>query len=271
MIHILSIVVLLLYLVSMTVWLWRSLVQGEFRSFVPAWILLPGIVVHGFLLLHILVTPRYPLLPWYPFSLSLVSFVLAIGAFLLSRRRRFEALGVFLSPLIVVLFGLSSAMFHAEKIPNDFFQSSPSVWFHVVLALFGDAAFAMAAVTGMTFLLQDRLLRRKQRFELRMRLPALETLDWLMNASIATGLILMTIAVTSGYISAAILKIDVSGMDPRLLMSTGILLFYGALLGAKLSAHLRSRAAAWGSILGFAILVLTSFGVNIVGDSFHVY
>src|SRR4029453_10577191 len=114
---------------------------------------------------------------------------------------RIRALGSFLMPmaLLALLLGLAIPLDAAHFLPP-----LTSFWLitHVVLALLGNAAFALTFCGGIMYLIQDSYLKAKQPGGFSSRLPSLEMLDRLNFWALAFGLPLLTQGIITGAIWA---------------------------------------------------------------------
>ncbi|MEI6537887.1 MAG: cytochrome c biogenesis protein CcsA, partial [Verrucomicrobiaceae bacterium] len=80
--------------------------------------------------------------------------------FLVGATYRLSLLGVFTAPLVALLqiTSLLSSIDQAAPAPRG--KINPWLEFHAAVALIAYAAFALACITGVMFLLQDRLLKK---------------------------------------------------------------------------------------------------------------
>jgi len=145
------------------------------------------------------------------------------------------------------------------------------VWLpiHVGLAFLGDAVFALAFSASLLYLVQERRLKAHRGPSLLRHLPSLETLDRLNYACLVWGLVLLTLGMVTGIIWAHAAWGRFWSSDPKVLFSFLIWGIYAILLQGRMIAGWRGRWAATLTIAGFAVLVLSLVGVNVLALGNH--
>jgi len=109
-------------------------------------------------------------------ALLLLAIVLDAVFLILSLRRPGPALGLFLMPVALALLALAVPLKGgAAVLPQNVPQAATLL--HVVLALIGMAALALASTTAMMYLLQQQRLRAAGTDPLSSQLPSLERLS----------------------------------------------------------------------------------------------
>lgn len=131
------------------------------------------------------------------------------------------------------------------------------VWVHVTLALIGIAAFVLNFAGAMMYLLQERQIRAKRPGPFYYRLPALETLDRLTYRTLALGFPFLTTGLILGAMWAGAAWGSVLAFDPLALSSFVAWLIYAGTLAGRAAAGWHGRRAAYYAIIGFAALVVT--------------
>ena len=200
-------------------------------------------------------------------SLSFLALVMVAVFLLVQLWRPLMALGAVVSPLAFGLTLASDAAYRgAERLPPVL----DSVWLpvHVVLASLGDAVFALAFSASLLYLLQERRLKARRGGLLR-HLPSLETLDRLNYSFLVWGLVLLTLGIVSGIIWAHTAWGRFWSSDPKLLFSLVTWVIYVVLLQGRMTAGWRGRWAATLTIAGFAVIVISLIGVNVLGLGNH--
>ncbi len=173
-----------------------------------------------------------------------------------------RALGVFIAPLLVVLQTISTLSGTVSE-PAALLDS-PLLAAHVVSLLFAYAAFALACVVGITYVLLFRELKAKRLGFFAARLPSLHVIDAMNGRAVGIGWLFLTAGLAVGVAWALRLQPDTS--DPRVLaMSFGdpkifvVLLswaIYSFELYARRAIGWSGRRAAWLSALGFSIVLV---------------
>jgi cytochrome c-type biogenesis protein CcsB len=194
--------------------------------------------------------------------------LLLVGVFLIVQLRRpLLALGAVVSPLA---FGLTLAADAVYRGARPLPPVLDSAWLpvHVVLSFLGDAVFALAFSASLLYLLQERRLKAHRGRLLRF-LPSLETLDRLNYTCLVWGLILLTLGIVSGIVWAHTAWGRFWSSDPKLVFSLVTWGIYVILLQGRMTAGWRGRWAATLTIAGFAVIVISLVGVNVLALGQH--
>jgi ABC-type uncharacterized transport system permease subunit len=166
-------------------------------------------------------------------------------------------LGVFTAPLLAVLqtFVLLSPMpAPSAKVLAD--KVNPWLEMHASLALMSYAAFALACVTGVMFLMQDYLLKRHRIHALFHQLPPIQNLSKAVVRMVGLGVVLLSVAMVFTF--KIVDPIPVS----KLYVGWGVLAFYSVILLLMWFHTLGSRHTAWLAVLGFAAPFLSLWVVT---------
>jgi cytochrome c-type biogenesis protein CcsB len=194
--------------------------------------------------------------------------LLVVAVFLVVQvRRPLVALGAVVSPLAFGLTLAADAVYvGARPLPPVL----DSAWLpvHVVLSSLGDAVFALAFCASLLYLVQERRLKSRRARVLRF-LPSLETLDRLNYACLVWGLILLTLGIVSGIVWAHTAWGRFWSSDPKLVFSMVTWGIYVILLQGRMTAGWRGRWAATLTIAGFAVIVISLVGVNVLALGQH--
>ena len=190
--------------------------------------------------------------------------LLMVGLFLVVQLRRpLLALGAVVSPLAFGLALGADAIYQgARPLP----PALQSIWLpvHVVLAFLGDAIFALAFSASLLYLVQERRLKAHRGGRLMRGLPSLETLDRLNYTLLVWGLVLLTLGIVTGIVWAHTAWGPFWSKDPKLIFSLATWGIYVILLQGRMSAGWRGRWAAQLTIAGFAVIVLSLVGINVL-------
>jgi ABC-type transport system involved in cytochrome c biogenesis permease subunit len=146
-----------------------------------------------------------------------------------------------------------------------------SAWFpvHVVLSFLGDAVFALAFSASLLYLVQERRLKAHRGRGVLRFLPSLETLDRVNYGCLVWGLILLTLGIASGIVWAHTAWGGFWSSDPKLVFSLVTWGIYVILLQGRMTAGWRGRWAATLTIAGFAVIVISLVGVNVLALGQH--
>jgi len=210
----------------------------------------------------------HPAVTTFDEALSFLALLLVAIFLVIQFRRSLVALGAVVSPLA---FGLTLAADAVYAGARPLPPVLDSVWLpiHVGLAFLGDAVFALAFSASLLYLVQERRLKAHRGPSLLRHLPSLETLDRLNYACLVWGLVLLTLGMVTGIIWAHAAWGRFWSSDPKVLFSFLIWGIYAILLQGRMIAGWRGRWAATLTIAGFAVLVLSLVGVNVLALGNH--
>jgi len=197
--------------------------------------------------------------------LSISSLGIGIAFLLASYRFDVTVLGAFVVPVALMLFlasGLGSS--YAPVSPR---VESAVLSFHIGANVLGLIAFALAFGAGVAYVLQERLLRRRQLSGLFQRLPSLDVLDTIGLRAVLTGFPLLTFGMVTG--TFWLLRADGSEFYVSQLLGLLAWAIFAAVLVLRVAAGWQGRKAALGTIMGFVctLLVLAGYVVRAAGGS----
>jgi cytochrome c-type biogenesis protein CcsB len=201
-------------------------------------------------------------------TLSLVAWAL-VGAFLiLHLKLRVKILGVYAAPLAAF------TLFAASQFPREPMQPQnllKGFWLvvHIITVFIGDAGFALGCGVGVLYLIQERSIKSKSHGFFFKRLPSLDLLDSTGYACVVIGFTMLTIGLVTGMVFAKNVWGRFWSWDPKEVWSAVTWIFYAALLHERLTVGWRGRRAAIMAIVGFAVLLFTFLGVNILLKGHH--
>ena len=203
-------------------------------------------------------------------ALSFFSWAI-IGVYLIFHLKfRLMVLGSFIAPLAACLMIISCTIPGGEVIVKPIFKS---LWltFHVVISFVGDGMFAVACMSGIMYLIQERQIKNKRFGTLYSRLPSLQTLDTINHYSLMYGFPFLTIGMITGAIYAQTVLGSYWQWDPKEVWSLITWLFYAALLHARVAMGWRGRRAAIMSIIAFLILIFSFIGASLWLSDYHSF
>ncbi|HPD16137.1 MAG TPA: cytochrome c biogenesis protein CcsA [Planctomycetota bacterium] len=199
-------------------------------------------------------------------SVALFSWVAGAVFGLCERPARLQGMGTVFWAAFVLGLGVMWAAAGSEPMSRG---SLARFWLalHLVPVYLGYGGFAVAAAAGATYLVQERLLHHPSRAALWRRLPPLESLERLDRTALTLGFPALTVGLVAGVLWARQATAPLGHAwyaDPKVVGGLVVWLFYAAVLHVRLRARWRGRRAAWLTILGF-LLTLVSFA------TVHVY
>ncbi|PLX98221.1 MAG: c-type cytochrome biogenesis protein CcsB [Desulfuromonas sp.] len=263
-------IALLFYFVATVFFLLDVLSRREKFGKAARWVLAGGFLVHLVTLgVRYFEAGQTPVANLHE-ALSFFAWTVVGIYFLFDFRYRLAILGAFVGPLAVVLMIIGSAVPKAVTAPNPMLDSW---WFpiHVSLAFLGYAVFSLAAIAGVIYLLQERVLKSKKISSLYHRLPSLEVLDTINYRCLTFGFPLMTMGIISGAVWANQAWGGYWRWDPKETWALITWFLYAALLHGRLTIGWRGRRAALFAIIGFACLVFSLLAVNLLMSAEHSF
>jgi hypothetical protein len=147
-----------------------------------------------------------------------------------------------------------------------------SVWaaIHVPLLFLAYAAFANAFGIGLAFLIQERQIKTRRPTELGYRLPSLEEMDRLIARLIAVAFPALTLGLGLGIVWAHSAWGGRWVSDPKIIWSVVVWAVYLAYLVLRYGFNWRGRRAAYLSLAGFGLVLVSYMGINYVSRT-HGY
>jgi ABC-type transport system involved in cytochrome c biogenesis permease subunit len=175
-----------------------------------------------------------------------------------------RGLGVFVLAIIVALQAVPAVRGPGLE-PRSPILEHPLFWTHVAALLGAYASFGLAAVIGVTYVLQYQEIKAKHLVFFFTRLPSLQALDVMNSRSVFIGWVLLTVGLGAGavWVSEALALAPgdprvqaMSVTDPKIFVALVTWLVYTFQLIARRTLGWRGRRAAYVSAVGFAIVLL---------------
>lgn len=261
---------LLLYAVATLLYLARVVVNKPDGDRWARWTLILAFASHTITLVVRFYEAGYTPVTNLHESLSFFAWSIA-GTFLVfDRCLHMAVLATATSTLVLILMLFGSLMPMGIQALNP---ALDSLWLpaHICLAFLGNAVFTVAFVAGVFYLLQERMLKSKKFSALYYRLPSLDTLDMINYRCLTLGFPLMTMGIISGAVWAEAAWGTYWSWDPKESWALITWFLYAALLHGRLTTGWRGRRAAILAIVGFAFLLFTFLGVNLLLPGLHSY
>lgn len=169
-------------------------------------------------------------------------------------------LGAFTSPLVFVIL-LFAQLGPVGSTAQGRFDRDPWVETHAALTLVAYGAFALAAVAGVMYLLQDRQLKRHRAGTLFYNLPPVTELGIANARLLWLGFGLLTAGFAAGFLSG----IPVNNL--KFVASVLIWIAYGCVLGLRKSHRLPPKRTAVISLLLFVLVLLALPAIQYLSSS----
>lgn len=196
-------------------------------------------------------------------SLSLFAFLLAVFYLFVHWKYSFSSIGILLIPVVTLLAWIASTESPLAAWTNARVRDA---WLlvHVGMILMGIASVVLTAGASLFYLVQERKLKRKD-LSGASSLPALRTLDSLINRAMGLGFVFTTVGVLAGstwaYVESGTRWL--SNTNVQIALFTW--LFYLTLVFLRANQGWRGRKSAFMSLslLGFnALTWATHYGLR---------
>jgi cytochrome c-type biogenesis protein CcsB len=191
--------------------------------------------------------------------MSLFGWAIVFFYLIVSRKHRWAPIGALVSGVgFAVIVGASLLPKEGE---SQLVPALQSYWLqiHVSLAVFGEAAFAVAFAASLIYLIVD--YRESRRGSKDKESPLLATLDGLSYNFIKLGYPIFTVgALFAGAIWAQRAWGRFWSWDPKEVGSLVVWLVYSAYLHTRFVRSWRGNASAVLSIIGFLLTIFTMLG-----------
>jgi ABC-type transport system involved in cytochrome c biogenesis permease subunit len=189
-----------------------------------------------------------------------------------------RAMGAFILPVVVGLQAIPTIFPGVEN--QDPVLDSPWFWVHVSSLLFAYASFALAAVLGLTYMLQFKEIKKKHLGYFYQRLPSLQILDVMNSRAVAVGWIFLTVGVIVGVVWTGQARVtspndpNLQAMalnDPKVFVATLTWAVYSFAMFARRTLGWSGKRAAWLSAVGFVIVLLNLLPINYFVTTSHTF
>jgi cytochrome c-type biogenesis protein CcsB len=232
---------------------------------------LAGIGAHSLSILHrAIFSGFFPLATMFD-AVSVFSWVV-VGLFLVMRYRDpSPVFGSIAVPLASVLMLVGWTLSYQVRQPIVPVLMSWWLPVHVTLALVGNGVFALAAISGLMYVVQERLIKTKRIRRIHKLLPSLETLDSINKRGLPLGFFFLSVGIISGALWAGSAWGSYWTWDPKETWSLITWFAYAGMVHQRLALGWRGKKAAILAILGFALVMFTFFGVSALMEGHHSF
>lgn len=212
---------------------------------------------------------RLPFANMYEFGMV---FVWGIVLFYLYMERKVQhkSLGAFVMPVAFVLTGIFT-LFQQEARPLMPALKSNWLLAHVAAAVIAYGALAISFALAVMYLLKSRLEREGQAGRINALWPSLEMLEQLTHRSITVAVPFLTLLIITGAVWAEYAWGDYWRWDPKETWSLITWLIYAVYLHGRLALGWRGVKAMNWAVAGFAAVLFTFIGVNLLLPGLHSY
>jgi HemX protein len=179
-----------------------------------------------------------------------------------------RASGLFILSFAFILEVISTFYLTWEKETSELL-TNPYFAVHASMSVMGYTALSLSAIYALMYIIQNRNLKKKKMGLLYTQLPALTYLEKMSIRSVVIGIILLGLGIMHGHFQSNRVFGTYFPMDPKVLLSDAIWLFY--FFGYILSRIMkwRGRWMANLALSGFFVLLMVSVLVMFLMESFH--
>ncbi len=264
-------IALTLYLGSSVGYLVFVVFSSGNRASVGVWLAVGGFVSHGLSIMHrAIFSGFFPLATSFD-VLSLFSWLI-VGLFLLIQYRvPSPILGSIAVPMASVLMLYGSTLSYQIREPLVPILKSWWLPIHVTFAVAGNGIFALMAIGGLMYILQERLIKTKRIGRFHKLLPSLETLDTINRHGLPFGFFLLTLGIISGALWAGSVWGFYWSWDPKETWSLITWFAYAGMVHQRMILGWRGRRAALLAIAGFGLVMFTFLGVSALVGGHHSF
>lgn len=202
---------------------------------------------------------RFPLSGLYEFSLAFLV-IMAIAFFILRRRIPSRTLTLVVALALFLGTALSLSVPHNNE-PLMPALKSPWLSAHVLTAIIAYGAFAIAAILGAIYLLEQKKAEPER----------LALLDELAHKAVVIGFIFQTFLLVTGAVWAEEVWGNWWSWDPKETWALITWFVYAIYLHGYRSRGWRGKKAAIFTLIGMLVVVFTLFGVSLLLPGMHSY
>jgi ABC-type transport system involved in cytochrome c biogenesis permease subunit len=187
---------------------------------------------------------------------AMVLFYLLIGP-----TYRLSLLGVFTSPVVFTFQLVVLALPGIDRSSGVKIAVNPWMELHAAVSIVAYAAFLLAGLTGIMYLVQERQLKTHHLHSIFFHLPPIRDLAVANRRLILVGFVLLTAGICSGFAVG-----NLASHSTKIAWSVGVWLLYGFILVAEWWHRLSPRRGAWLSVGAFAVVLSTLWGIRFLMD-----
>ena len=265
-----------LYVFSFLGYLIFAISRDKTVGYLSTFVLSAGLLLHsGGLVIRWMETHQagygyVPLSNMYE-SLIFFSWTIVLIYLIIEFKYHQKVIGIFVTPFAFLAIALTSIVQGIDAKITPLVPALQSNWLtiHVTTCFFGYAAFAVSFGISTIYLLRDRGGDQPKGFS--KWLPETEILDEINYKSIVIGFPMLTLGIVTGAAWANYAWGTYWSWDPKETWSLITWFIYAAFLHARFTRDWRGRKTAILSIVGFAAVLFTYFGVNYLLSGLHSY
>ena len=207
-------------------------------------------------------------------SLVFFSWCIALLNLLWEWKLKSRFLGAFTMPFAFLFIAYASLAPGISDRIDPLIPALQSNWLHahVITCFISYASFALSCAMSIIYLMKLRGQETgKKETRLTSLFPSLDSLDGLVYKTIVVGFPLLTLGIVTGAAWANYAWGSYWSWDPKETWSLITWFVYAIFLHARFAREWRGKRTALLSIIGFAAVIFTYFGVNYVLSGLHSY
>ena len=197
-------------------------------------------------------------------AVSFIAWTISATFLVIGLMPRLKFVGVFASPILFCtgVFALGLGINEKPGVEPDF--SMPLVSPHAALVMLAYGAYGLSAIAGGMFLTQEHDLKFHKARAILSMLPPIQKLEILVSRLMLAGQILMTagMSLTPFLLLEKYEQLFVA--DLKTIWAIFVWVMYTVLYLSHWKFAIGGRRLAWGTVLAFAFVMLTFWGVNLL-------
>jgi cytochrome c-type biogenesis protein CcsB len=203
-------------------------------------------------------------------SLIFFSWTIVLIYLILETKYQQKVIGVFVTPFAFLAIALTSIIPGVNAKITPLVPALQSNWLtiHVTTCFFGYASFAVSFGISLLYLIREK---KDTQGSGPTWLPSPSVLDEINYKAIVIGFPMLTLGIITGAAWANYAWGSYWTWDPKETWSLITWFVYAAFLHARFTRDWRGRKAAILSLVGFAAVLFTYFGVNYLISGLHSY
>jgi cytochrome c-type biogenesis protein CcsB len=267
-----------IFFAAFVFYLFRMILGREFWGKLATWTALVGLVAQSIALIirwktsYDLGMGHAPLSNFYE-SLIFFAWTIVFLYLLMEWRLKNRSIGAFVLPIAFLIMAYASIAPGISNRIEPLIPALQSNWLtsHVLTCFLGYAAFTVAFALGIMFLIKSAASADSSNMGAFIRLlPSEYQMDDLMYSSTTLGFIFLTLGIVTGSVWAHYAWGSYWSWDPKETWSLITWLVYAVMLHTRLVRGWRGKRMAIMAIVGFACVLFTYLGVNLL-PSLHSY
>ena len=207
-------------------------------------------------------------------SLVFFSWCIALLNLLWEWKLKSRFLGAFTMPFAFLFIAYASLAPGISDRIDPLIPALQSNWLHahVITCFISYASFALSCAMSVIYLMKLKGQETgKKETRLTSLFPSLDSLDALVYKTVVVGFPLLTLGIVTGAAWANYAWGSYWSWDPKETWSLITWFVYAIFLHARFAREWRGKRTALLSIIGFAAVIFTYFGVNYVLSGLHSY